>query len=249
MKDNTYTELEHAFFNDGYQLGKCYLGNSASSENFKLMTRQVYQYIDEFLHLFVNQILSRDGEIECHKGCAYCCSNAVFILPHEAYYIMEYIKDHFTPDVIDLFAKRIKEKANKTENMDMKTLLEYKYPCVFLQNNACSVYEARPMSCRIYLSKSIETCKNEYNDPANENEYPSLYTMPLTMGRMINEGIGRAMQDKGLRPYDWTMEVQMNLFFTHPDAFKLWLEGDKLFQESKLSDDDIRYLEIRNRGK
>lgn len=79
----------------------------------------------------------------CKKGCSDCCRYDVLITTFEAEYIM-----------INT-GKQINRSENYTRNNTST--------CPFLDNNnACSIYNYRPMICRMYHSlETPEKCKKE----------------------------------------------------------------------------------------
>lgn len=62
---------------------------------------------------------------QCKKGCSSCCMNFC-LLPVEFHFILEHLKD----ELVEL---------NRSAENDQ---------CVFLVNNACSIYQYRPIICR-----------------------------------------------------------------------------------------------------
>jgi Fe-S-cluster containining protein len=95
--------------------------------------------------------------------------------------------------------------------MNEQELANYKSPCALLENGACSVYDARPMACRIYLSTKLETCLEFYNHPDNEHNYPALIELPLRAGRMMNEGFMAALKEHGIETAEFRLEQGLSI--------------------------------------
>lgn len=78
----------------------------------------------------------------CRKGCSYCCSIAVMVTGMEAKRIGEVIK----------------RKPAKVEGVrepgDLEALQEkyFDVPCTFLKAGRCSIYEHRPLACRLHFN-------------------------------------------------------------------------------------------------
>lgn len=88
-------------------------------------------------------------EIQCKKGCKYCCRQYVLITEDEAELLLKYA------DTNNLFIDWdvLEGQREYPDAYDWIEMPENLRPCVFLsQDNACRVYEARPMFCRKYLS-------------------------------------------------------------------------------------------------
>jgi Fe-S-cluster containining protein len=85
----------------------------------------------------------------CRTGCGHCCYVSVPITDFEAKWIGERINT--TPAPIKQSIRR-----NLTE-------VSGKTPCHFLKDNACSIYEFRPLTCRIHMNFDIDNhwCRHE----------------------------------------------------------------------------------------
>jgi len=115
------------------------------------------------------------GSISCFKGCSHCCSRIVVASRAEALALIDYIYP-FTDFDRDVINRRIAEHAALLrEFLDERSAggdenavwFEKNIPCPFLGNDICTVYEGRPLSCRIYHSlEDPEHCKRPVRNVA-----------------------------------------------------------------------------------
>lgn len=114
-----------------------------------------------------------DGkEMPCGKGCTKCCELMVTVCPPDALRIARYLRAN-NMDTHDLRHRLIGETefafdCAKGKKTDEEIANEYRLQrrnCVFLDDGGCSVYEARPVVCRLFntLGKA-EDCMGEEND-------------------------------------------------------------------------------------
>ena len=94
------------------------------------------------------------AQAACHKGCAYCCTEAgsIHITTLEGLAIQ---------NAMTGLAKPQRSKVKKALEKEMKRREKgLSSPCAFLmKNKACMIYDARPFACRrIY---SLEICSRE----------------------------------------------------------------------------------------
>lgn len=93
---------------------------------------------------------------QCHQ-CGQCCrriQNGVMVESIDAYRIANYLKGRDAmvstiDDVLSLYCDPISLTENWFPIFMMKTTGR-DGACVFLKNDRCSIYEARPRTCRIY---------------------------------------------------------------------------------------------------
>jgi len=90
----------------------------------------------------------------CTRGCGHCCHVHVPIADFEAQFI----------------ADRIGVKPVALQRSIPHNRLEYSgaTPCPFLKNGECSIYDARPLTCRMHLNFDVDAywCLHEnWNKP------------------------------------------------------------------------------------
>lgn len=92
-----------------------------------------------------------DGNaIRCGKGCSHCCHGPVEIWPQEAALLAQFVHDSgITPDLALL------ERQSRYTMESWREQAVADQACVFLDaKGACSVYAARPNTCRKLLVMS-----------------------------------------------------------------------------------------------
>jgi len=95
----------------------------------------IHSVADEYMDGFINKYTT------CDKGCSYCCRVEVEVPALEAIYIHNALNEPINVDI---------EKVKIPENS----------PCKFLKKDICSIYEYRPLVCRMFGSlDSLKKCK------------------------------------------------------------------------------------------
>ena len=185
----SYGQIDNIFYNDGYQLAEKIIGNEVSNEKFRALTKELFDNIDTLLDAFSLRVKNNNQEIHCRRGCSWCCSQPVFTNEWEAEYLRDFMMRRFTCNKVSEIKKKAEDKNKTTSGLGKKEILRTRIFCPFLENNACSVYPARPMACRIYLSSNLDSCIYDFNNPSDDKKYAQLYDFPLHAGRKMNEGI------------------------------------------------------------
>ena len=132
--------------------------------------------------------------LACQKGCTACCTQSVTMKSLEGKNILGFLKaEGREKGLPELLGHRV--KANKgvtlTTNQYARACLEHReiaddalggwnfVPCVFLHENACSIYEVRPFGCRSF--GSFETC--------SENSGAEMAPIHLTVNTVFSQAI------------------------------------------------------------
>jgi Fe-S-cluster containining protein len=107
---------------------------------------------------------AREFTLACEKGCAACCTQSVTMTTLEGELLNDFLTDHpellplleampgnapAPPTTINQFAAACLLGEYADEPLPALDLA----PCVFLRDNCCTVYPARPFMCRSFGSK------------------------------------------------------------------------------------------------
>jgi len=218
-----HKEIGKVFYRDGYRLANRHLAEEVSVENLKAAIGAMYEAIDGLLEAFLQRAGSDGKPSECKKGCAFCCFQPVFALTHEMLYLKDFIRQSFPPEKQTQFIDLSREKSLLTLNKPLEEQQAVKKACPFLKDNSCSVYEARPMACRIYLSSSVRSCEKELKGEGKRRDKPELYEFPLQAGRMLNEGFVSCLRQLGLLSTELPMEQSYASLITLDQDFESWI--------------------------
>jgi Fe-S-cluster containining protein len=148
--------------------------------------------------LKLEELRARDTghSISCRMGCAACCRMLVPLSPPEAFFLRDYVAQ--LPDdrqarlrqkiaeskaalaSHDLL-ERLQDVADATtpirdEELDPINRAYYalRHPCPFLENEICSIYEARPAACReLLVTSPAELCDDLVQNPVRPVPVPA----------------------------------------------------------------------------
>ena len=241
------SDFQQAFFNDGYNMAKVFLKDGLSLDSLMELTKTLYNYMDEVTSLFIDHCNRQERRVDCRKGCSICCHQCIMLLPHEAFYLHQYINTQLSQRGLNEIIAQALCKAELTKNMEVEQYVHFKHPCPLLVNDACIAYEARPIACRIYLSSKFESCNDEYLDPKNFSVFPALYDFPLRTGRMINEGIYQALLHKSYSMAELKLENAIVMMFENNNLTNDWLDKKPIFEQFKHNELESKYLEKLSR--
>ncbi|MCE9634015.1 MAG: YkgJ family cysteine cluster protein [Methylophilales bacterium] len=136
------------------------------SRRISQMNARITVKLQEILRT-ADQIFGYAGKYAaCARGCGHCCHVHVPISDFEAEYIAHHVGTKALPLKQSIHHDRM-EYSGKT-------------PCVFLKNGECSIYEARPLTCRMHLNFDIDSfwCQHEnWNNPEAAIPRPDIHPL------------------------------------------------------------------------
>lgn len=206
-----FTENDRVFYSDGYRLAQSAIERGFSNKTLFEAIEFLYAAIDGLNDSIIALAQRQNISVACFKGCHWCCHQAVYANSYELHFLSEKIKRKLDPEKLKDVVERAEAKHAITSELNEDKILQYKAPCPLLNDDACSIYEARPMACRIYLSTKLETCLEFYKHPENETNYPALIDFPLRAGRMMNEGFRAALKEFGVETAEFKLEEGLRI--------------------------------------
>jgi hypothetical protein len=170
---------------------------------------------------------TKPREAACRKGCSYCCHTRVTVTAPEIFVLARSLrKDWSNPDNPRFAAFRAGEAVTRGGLSDTNSPAGRK-ACLFLVDNACSVYTARPLPCRAYASLSLPACIDVYNRVATTVPPPEL---PQTIRGILFAGLKAALGIAGLDDAGYELGHAM-LIALERGAEARWLAGEPLFAD------------------
>ncbi len=221
--------FEKLFYSDGYRLGQSHPIKDELVQLNRGMT-ELYHHTDQLIGTFIQRCQAEGVAVDCRKGCAWCCHQAVFATTHEMVVLIQYLKKRFSPEVVaDVLEKAI-DKEEKFSALSPAETSRGRHACPLLLNESCMVYPVRPMACRIYLSSNVQSCIAKHHHPHDPKARPALFDFPLKAGRQMNEGFASTLREQGFAVEEHRIEHILIRLLTHPEAEKEWLTGLSLHE-------------------
>jgi Fe-S-cluster containining protein len=153
----------------------------------------LYDIDNRVIDLAVKKVEAAGKQVSCRTGCADCCrTQPVPITPPEANALRrlveslpqarrEQVEARFAANVeqlrrtglLQIFQHEIPTTTKKQARDAAERYFRLGLVCPFLENDACSIYAARPFVCRQYLVTSpAELCADPFNNPVEPVPVP-----------------------------------------------------------------------------
>lgn len=172
-----------------------------------------------------------DVPIACGKGCSHCCNIWVSATAPEVIYIAKRLPA--------LVHDRVREANEFTKTFSHEQRPFHPNPCPMLQNNECSIYQYRPLFCRLAASGDAEICRRSYTNITDEDiPTPMMYLV----GRdAYSTALAVALKAAGLPYLCYEFNSALSIALTTPDAERAWLTGNDIFAAAVKQDDAVPF--------
>jgi hypothetical protein len=125
--------------------------------------------------------------------------------------------------------ENVRTAHEQTKDYDFDTRGAHPTPCPLLENDECSIYEERPMACRLAGSADAQICARTYHNITNED-------IPMPMAYMFGRlgfvvSMAAALRKAGL-PYEgYEFNAALTRALDTEDAEERWLNGENIFAD------------------
>jgi Fe-S-cluster containining protein len=126
-------------------------------------------HIETALEAF-SQYFPTNNSVACKKGCGHCCVYPV----KTPIQMISFIAKHLESSLNEEQMAQLKNKMRI--NIEQRQPPLYRATCPFLsEENACTIYEHRPLACRLFTSPNVQLCLKSISDGSNVSQQPIRY--------------------------------------------------------------------------
>lgn len=161
------------------------------------------------------------GALACRKGCAFCCVQTVIVTAAEAFALAAEIRARQ-----ELVTRVLAEPRRRLEEPKSDWR-----PCPLLgEDQACAVYEPRPLACHAFVSFSLENCVDFFTGDGGKAEFtPNDRQQLLYAARMLLHAAHHLIGHGPQPGYELGSAVAAIL--QAPDAEARWLKGEDILKD------------------
>jgi Fe-S-cluster containining protein len=181
----------------------------------------------EELRRYHVEVLQPVAQIACHDGCHWCCHLKVSVTAPEVFALAEYLENSAPAAVRETVKARAAELAQDARIFSSDAKAEAHIPCAMLtEQGGCSVYAARPLTCRGYNALDSESCRRMLDDDQEfvaSNESWARECAAEALGFLA------AIGDARLPAELLELTSGLHIALSEPNALQRWLAGEPIF--------------------
>lgn len=183
---------------------------------------------------------AQQDAIACKAGCDHCCHVVVRVTAAEALAIYYHLRRTLPPPELARLASRVAEALDEIQGLSPSQRFAPEYPCVFLDADRCSIYEARPLACRGMNSLDAKECETRLFDVAAREQFASqgggrLFVELVLAFHAVSAGLQLGLSELyglDMRPLELTAALHVLLEGGEPVVLD-WLDGGRPFDAAR----------------
>lgn len=109
--------------------------------------------------------LRETPEAACEEGCSYCCHLRAEAFGFELAAIWLFINRAKSPEAVKTIKQKILAQYMLVQALSTEEHFKTNVECPLLENDRCSIYPVRPISCAGHHSCSVESCRKSFENP------------------------------------------------------------------------------------
>jgi len=158
------------------------------------------------------------GTLACRAGCTWCCYFTVDARAVEVFRILEFVDRSFTAEEKARVHAEVRANAALLKSLDEDERVTRNLKCPFLGNGRCTIYAARPQTCRNYHATNVAGCQKAYEEPGNEDIDPEFAPLVYQAGTAHVEAFSSALQDAGYDVKVYELNCALDAALSQPEA-------------------------------
>ena len=175
--------------------------------------------------------------IDCHRGCATCCSLRVSATGPEILMIARFLRaidSALQNRGIDL-PGQVAAAHEATRGLSERDRVTLRRPCPFIAQGVCVIYPVRPLACRGLASYDRKACARAASGKSDEIPYAE---PPMRVRSLVQNALQAALRQSGLSWAVYELNGALTSALNDPSSEMAWLRGQTVWPEHQLRDVD-----------
>jgi Fe-S-cluster containining protein len=137
------------------------------------------------------------GTLACRAGCTWCCHFSVDVRAVEVFSILDFVERTFSSEEKARVYAEVRANSTALKNVGEIDRMRRNVKCPFLSGGRCTLYAARPQTCRNYHATNATGCQQSYEEPDNLDIDPDFAPWVYQAGGAHVDAFSTAMRDAG----------------------------------------------------
>jgi Fe-S-cluster containining protein len=182
------------------------------------------------------------SSLACAQGCSWCCHFTVDVRAVEAVRILEAMRE-LPPQERARIETEIASNSSALRPLGEVERMQRNVKCPFLAEGRCTIYAARPQTCRNYHATDAAGCERSYEEPENLDIDPEFAPLTYQIGGAHVEAFSNALRDAGYDVSVYEMNVALAEALARPGVRERFEARVQPFEEARGADAPAEFEE------
>ena len=154
--------------------------------------------------------------LACKNGCFWCCYFTVDVRAVEVFSILDFMQRELSTADQERVRREIAANSEMLRGLDEDERMRRNVKCPFLSAGRCSIYEARPQTCRNYHATDASGCQASYERPDDVDIDPDFAPLVYQSGGAHVDAFSSALQERGYDVQAYELSTALAIAMAEP---------------------------------
>ena len=156
--------------------------------------------------------------LACKNGCFWCCYFTVDVRAVEVFSILDFMERELSPEQQARVRREIEANSAMLQGVSELERMRRNVKCPFLAEGRCSIYEARPQTCRNYHATDVTGCRASYEHPENIDIDPDFAPFVYQSGGAHVDAFCSSLQQSGYDTRAYELSTALAVAMIDPQS-------------------------------
>lgn len=156
--------------------------------------------------------------LACKNGCFWCCYFTVDVRAVEVFSILDFMERELSPEEQARVRREIEANSTLLQGLGELERMRRNVKCPFLAAGRCTIYQARPQTCRNYHATDATGCRASYEQPENIDIDPDFAPLVYQAGGAHVDAFSSALHDSGYDTCAYELSTALAVALQDPQA-------------------------------
>ena len=156
--------------------------------------------------------------LACKNGCFWCCYFTVDVRAVEVFSILDFMERELSPEQQARVRREIEANSAMLQGVSELERMRRNVKCPFLAEGRCSIYEARPQTCRNYHATDVTGCRASYEHPQNIDIDPDFAPFVYQSGGAHVDAFCSSLQQSGYDTRAYELSTALAVAMIDPQS-------------------------------
>lgn len=156
--------------------------------------------------------------LACKNGCYWCCYFTVDVRAVEVFTILDFMARELSVAEQERVRREIAANSAMLQGLDEMERMRRNVKCPFLSAGRCTIYEARPQTCRNYHATDVAGCRASYERPEDTEIDPDFAPLVYQAGGAHVDAFCNALQQRGYDVQAYELSTALAAAMQQPAA-------------------------------